>query len=89
MKKRLTMALAAGALVAALVPGVAAAAPDPDSAAGRCGGFNTTTNGIGDSTGWNVPNLKAVGATWELSLGETIQLLAPDGFGTPDYCANG
>jgi hypothetical protein len=89
MTKRFTLALAAGALMAAMIPGVASAAPDPDSAAGRCGGFNTTTPGIGDSTGWTVPALKAFGDSFGLSLGETIRLLAPTGFGVPEDCAQG
>jgi hypothetical protein len=91
MRKRLTMALAVGALVAAMAPGVVSAAPNPDSAAGACGASGTSV-GLGDDIGkLFIPSIKGFADVFGISVGQALQIINDgyQGFGIAEGCAPG
>jgi hypothetical protein len=77
VKKRLMIGLLSAGLVAAMLPGVASAEPNEDSAAGTCGVGELGTIGevIG---GYLIPSSKEEAAEWEMSLGEYTVLFFDD-----------
>jgi hypothetical protein len=77
VKKRLMVGLLSAGLVAAMLPGVASAAPNENSAAGTCGAGELGTIGevIG---GFLIPLSKEMAAEAEMSLGEYTVLFFDD-----------
>ena len=80
----------ATAVLLALSPVAGLADPNPDSAAGACGGGGDK-NGLGDTIGKVfVPNLKAGAEAAGVSLGQHKKAIGqPPGYGVPEACAPG
>ena len=90
MRKRLTIGLAAGLLAATMLPGVTSAAPNPDSAAGRCGALPFQEGpGIGDSIQASQDLAKLISELGDIPLGRVKQALAEPAYDLPDTCAPG
>jgi hypothetical protein len=74
MKKQLMVGLLSAGLVVALMPGIATAAPNPDSTAGVCGLVVETNPGIGDGIAFEaMPFFKDQAEAQDLPLGEVLQ----------------